>query len=499
MTTSRQRIQRLFQGTHLGLAFWCAACANGGDPAEDMPLRTTDTPGVTTNPNPGATPPPPPNMPVESRCTSSSGCASTSFCDEGTCRPRRGELGACEADAQCVEGLSCTRGACTSCPDGEDVICQATTCVCGPICSDAAPNCGLGQTCARYSAQPSEGVCLDDGTPEPPCAGGCGDGQLCNAAGVCEAIARPSAAVVSVAVTPTSTEGTTFNYELTTELVVFDEDGQSNPDSTVTVQDSPDDPASSGDFGIDWDSPQMNCQVTQIQAEARSVSVPLVLDQSGSITGTDPSNLRIPAAKEFLNSLAAADESALLSFADGNYCTEFPVAVYGGGFTHDHESFAGTIDGFGPCVGGGTPLYDATRAAINLVVTEGANAARAVVLFTDGDDTSSSATEAQVIDEAVAGGVKIFSIGLSQGVNHAVLANVAQRTSGAYFFAADVGSAISAFRGMNQLLTGTYHRYECTSGLSVTVDPGRVPGTMTFYMGVDVNGQQIQAPAFVTF
>jgi hypothetical protein len=227
--------------------------------------------------------------------------------------------------------------------------------------------------------------------------------------------------------------------------------------------------------------------------------VPLVLDQSGSITDTDPANLRIPAAKEFLASLSPSDESALFTFADNNPCTAFPVAVYGGGFTHDHDSFLGVIDSLAGCQGGGTPLYDAARGALELVVNDGVNDARAMVVFTDGADTSSTNTEQQVIDAAIAGGVKIFSIGLSQGVNHQVLSNLAQRTSGAYFFAADVGAAISAFRGMNQLLTGTYRRYTCENGLTATVPDGKVPGTAVVYLGVTVDGERVPAPAFITF
>ena len=57
-------------------------------------------------------------------------------------------------------------------------------------------------------------------------------------------------------------------------------------------------------------------------------SATFLFDQSGSITGTDPSDIRIEAARVFLANLGSGDEVGLLAFASGGSLPRSPVTAY---------------------------------------------------------------------------------------------------------------------------------------------------------------------------
>lgn len=424
-------------------------------------------------------------------CSSDPDCLSSQYCAQGSCLARGREGSSCTRDSACTSGLSCLAGMCTACPTGQERICiSSEICTCGPVCGDALPACSTGTSCGRFTADPTRGVCATQSFWTSRC-GGCNEDERCNEQAKCEPVPLPSSGVLTHSLA--RKEGVSgFVYDVDVALVAFDEQGKSTEAATLEVQDVEDD-----DFVAHWG--EVACKVTLVESSAKSVSVPLVMDQSGSITGTDPSDVRIPAAKAFLSSLGALDQSALLSFAQGNGCSMYDVTLYGMGFRSDHTGFFGTLDTLAGCEGGGTPLYDAVAAGVDLVLKQGERDAKAVLVFTDGDDTASKSSESQVIQQALNGSVKLFTIGLSDGVNHRVLANLARRTGGAYFQANQVGSAISAFRGMNQLLTGSYHRYDCKNSLTVTVPADQTPGWMSTSIGVTVAGKRVWTPLRLDF
>ena len=84
----------------------------------------------------------------------------------------------------------------------------------------------------------------------------------------------------------------------------------------------------------------------------------LLIDQSGSITDTDPMDARIDAAKVFLSKLDSADNVRLAAFADNGSLPFSPITLYGNSFTNDGASFFGSLDELSILEAGGTPLYD---------------------------------------------------------------------------------------------------------------------------------------------
>ena len=283
------------------------------------------------------------------------------------------------------------------------------------------------------------------------------------------AVGTLSAAVISSSVMPVEEN----RYHINFNAVVFDADGDAVPTLTSNAFTLEDFTLSSGEEFI-WDD-YLTCATTTFTNAADAVSVVLTMDQSGSITSTDPNDVRISAAKEFLHSLSSSDESYLVSFAQGNSCTDYDITGYGvttsadfGAFTDDHTAYFSTLDGFIGCESGGTPLYDASLSSIDALQQNAVKASSAVVLFTDGDDTASFASMDDVISRATGNDTRVFTIGLSEAVNYDVLSKIARGTSGAFFYAYDMGHMVSAFRGMNNLLTGTYTVYECADTLHDT-------------------------------
>jgi Carboxypeptidase regulatory-like domain/von Willebrand factor type A domain len=184
----------------------------------------------------------------------------------------------------------------------------------------------------------------------------------------------------------------------------------------------------------------------------------LLIDQSGSMASTDPNGSRYQAAKVFLNALGAGDNVAVWAFASGG-SLPFEVTSYGSGFTTNGRSLFGTVDGLRGLVAGGTPLYKATYAATDAMRQTSATTNRAVVVFTDGDDTQGGRTLAETITYAAQNGIKLFPVGLGTGSNMLVLGEMAQRTGGAVMYAGDARQLVSIFGSLGNILRGSAARY----------------------------------------
>jgi hypothetical protein len=129
----------------------------------------------------------------------------------------------------------------------------------------------------------------------------------------------------------------------------------------------------------------------------------LMLDQSGSILETDPTNARLFSANAFMETVdAASSDSVLLTAfaADPRALIPTTPLWYAGTFTSDGSSYFDALDALGTQAKGGTPLYrglypEATDPANESGFTAGlidyveANAPaglrKAIVIFTDGE------------------------------------------------------------------------------------------------------------------
>jgi hypothetical protein len=191
----------------------------------------------------------------------------------------------------------------------------------------------------------------------------------------------------------------------------------------------------------------------------------LLLDQSGSITQSDPTGARLFSAKAFLSGLGADDHALLAAFAGGPGAVipTPPLALYAP-FKDRASALAyfPTLDSLSLLVGGNTPLYESLDALRQQSMTDAslpAGLAKAVVIFTDGADTSCSTEDAcrtmreQSIQGANAAQVRLFTIGLSSSVDIVALGELANKTGGALLYADNAEQLLPLYGSVGRLLS----------------------------------------------
>lgn len=191
----------------------------------------------------------------------------------------------------------------------------------------------------------------------------------------------------------------------------------------------------------------------------------LLMDQSGSILQSDASGARLFSTKAFLNALSSNDRVLLSAFAGGTgaLITPSPLAIYDSfKDSQTASTYFRTLDSLAKLVGGTTPLYESLDTLRGNVVNDAslpANIAKAVVVFTDGEDTSCTsisdcrARRQLSIDGANASNVKLFTVGLSDGVDFAALGELAVKTNGAFLYADTPQQLLPLYGSVGKLLS----------------------------------------------
>lgn len=218
-----------------------------------------------------------------------------------------------------------------------------------------------------------------------------------------------------------------------------------------------------GNLGIAATSPSSftyalsKLEVLGGNAKAGGYSALLLLDQSGSIVSTDPLNLRIQAGKVFLDYMGGADQVALGSFTESSYYPNSVILHHG--FSRNRDAMKRTLDSLAGTVFGGTPLYYSSIVATEYTARNAKTSNKAVVVFTDGQNTSGSGSLQSAITSAQTQKIPLFMVGLSSGVNTQVLSQMANETGGAFFFAKDAEQLVTTFGTLGNLLRGSAQLY----------------------------------------
>jgi Ca-activated chloride channel family protein len=180
------------------------------------------------------------------------------------------------------------------------------------------------------------------------------------------------------------------------------------------------------------------------EGERIPLSVVMVLDTSGSMKRTLP--FLQEAAVTFLSRMEPGDKGLVISFNNG---VRSSVE-----FTDDVDRMISFVEGLQAW--GGTSLNDAIHHGLNRV--RDATGRKAVVVFSDGDDTTSSLGEKDVVAYARAVEATVYTIGFegNGSTPQGFLKRVASETGGQHFFPKDVGDLIGAFRAIAGELSSHY-------------------------------------------
>lgn len=220
----------------------------------------------------------------------------------------------------------------------------------------------------------------------------------------------------------------------------------------------------------------------------------MLLDQSGSIGDSDPTDARVFASKVFLERLGASDRVTLGVFAEGRgtLIPTSPLTRYGD-FTADGASLFDELDRLPTLEGGFTPLYSALDQMVQYAATAPAGLRKAVVVFTDGQDTICPPSQLLAcrnnsITLAQTNNVSIFTVGLGAEVDTSSLTQLSYSTGGIHLVASNPQQMIAIFGSLGNLLSGSVATYRATwtinaAAANTFLTNGTVLGTINVRAG----------------
>ena len=142
----------------------------------------------------------------------------------------------------------------------------------------------------------------------------------------------------------------------------------------------------------------------------------MVMDQSGSMSSSDPLNLRLTAAKHYIDLMRVPDRAAVVDFADT------ATLVNGDHLSSNYPQIRSDIDAY--YFPGSTNIYDAISVSTDELITHGDSSHLWIqILLTDGQDTTGH-TYDMILSQAhraADNGIKIFTIGLGDFADEVIL------------------------------------------------------------------------------
>lgn len=158
-------------------------------------------------------------------------------------------------------------------------------------------------------------------------------------------------------------------------------------------------------------------------AVRNAISAALVLDASGSMSGTGNAGTKA-ATKAFIDLMdGSLDEATILWF---NQTVNLQQQM-----TTLKPLLNAAADALP--ASGATAVWDATYQGILEVFNSGVNQKRAVIVLTDGGDNSSMRTPLDVVFLAQQKNIRVFTIGLGGAIQQSTLQDIANLTGGQYY------------------------------------------------------------------
>jgi Ca-activated chloride channel homolog len=176
------------------------------------------------------------------------------------------------------------------------------------------------------------------------------------------------------------------------------------------------------------------------------LSVVMVLDASGSMKRN--MHFLQEGADAFITKMEDVDSALVVQFnntvkASSEFSTD----------TDRLEEFVDALQAWG-----GTSLYDAVHYGLERIKDQPGR--KALVVFTDGDDTTSSMKEQEVIDYARAVEATVYGVGIPGdgpgGTPRGFLKRITSETGGEHFFPEHVADLVKVFKTISEELHNHY-------------------------------------------
>ena len=231
--------------------------------------------------------------------------------------------------------------------------------------------------------------------------------------------------------------------------VIVAEDGKS-VQAVVSLVDSTGRPVQvPADFNaqIDGRATQLS-DVGPVVGQGTGLSVLLLMDISGSMDG-EPILQARSAASSFIDGLLPKDVAAIAAFAGSA-----PTAAT---FTGDHALLLNSIAALTIENGTGTALFDAMAAGLDLVTFLAPTERRAIVLLTDGRDTTDGThTADEVLAAAGQAQLPVFAIGLGPSLETDFLEQLAAQGGGRFYRAPTPSDMAAIFDALSESLRSQF-------------------------------------------
>jgi VWFA-related protein len=187
-------------------------------------------------------------------------------------------------------------------------------------------------------------------------------------------------------------------------------------------------------------------EIIDFAPETRPILMGILIDVSGSMQERMPDAQK--AAAGFVDTLRDTDRAMLVEFSEKVYLLS--------DLSNDHEALKQMIST--TVALGGTAMYDAIHTTLRRLAKY--DSRKAIVLLSDGDDTQSQSTWKKVLDEAKAGDVTIYTIGLGGGFSEfesrTKLKELADQTGGRFFTAGKASELDGVYSKIAEELRSQY-------------------------------------------
>lgn len=215
----------------------------------------------------------------------------------------------------------------------------------------------------------------------------------------------------------------------------------------------------------------------------RGLDVVFVLDDSGSMTTNDSTNIRLSESNKLIGSLKEYDRAAVIKFNEEAENLQ--------SLTSNRYLITTAFNGFASS--GGTDMSEGIRMGLDEFEHHGGNNHKIMVVLTDGDSVNNNVS-LDLAGKAYEENITIYTIGLGNTttINVPVLTDIADKTGGEYFHAVNASKLTSVFNDITKAVEDirgpkVYSDWTLTEDLHMSGDL-----VLTENMKMDLNGYDLR-------